>query len=91
MLSESPRKAAKKIASKIDGLKSDPAKQGKPLRDDLNGYRSIAAAGRYRIIYFVSEDDAIVTVVATGIRKDGDKSDVYELAAKIQNNGDLLS
>jgi mRNA-degrading endonuclease RelE of RelBE toxin-antitoxin system len=49
--------------------------KGKMLVKDLSGFRSIHAAGRYRIIYKVDKHTVIIYVLATGIRKQGDKKD----------------
>jgi mRNA interferase RelE/StbE len=58
--------------------------------DELVGYRSVRAVGqRYRIIYRVEDERVTVLVVALGIRKQGDKKDVYELAKKLLRS-DLL-
>ncbi len=73
--------AQRKIANKIDGLAFSPSSQGKPLRKELSGYRSLKMA-RYRIIYAVDEPARVVTVYAVGIRKDGDNLDVYYLMRK---------
>ncbi|GAC1349353.1 MAG: hypothetical protein NVSMB27_21690 [Ktedonobacteraceae bacterium] len=69
------------IRKRINQLEYEPEKQGKPLKDELTGYRSVRAVGqRYRILYKVETEKVIVLVVALGIRKDGDKKDVYEQA-----------
>ncbi len=69
-------------------LEYEPEMQGKPLSNELAGYRSIRAVGqRYRIIYKIEEEQVIVAVVAVGIRKAGDKKDVYELARKLARLG----
>jgi len=71
------------IINKIEKLKEEPILLGKSLRGPLKDYRSIRAAGqRYRIIYKIIENEIIVIVVAVGIRKDGDKRDIYELMKK---------
>lgn len=76
-------KTRKQIVNKIDDLQFEPMKRGKPLSANLRGYRSIRAAGqRYRIIYKVLEDRVIVIIVAVGIRKEGDKKDIYSLLKK---------
>ena len=76
------------INKRINGLRRDPNNQGKPLADDLEGYRSLRAVGqRYRIIYKVEASRVIVMIVAVGIRKDGDKADVYALAKKLARLG----
>lgn len=64
-------------------LEEEPAKRGKPLRDDLRGYYRIkVAGGRYRAVYSVAVKRAVVTVVVIGIRKEGDKRDAYRIASK---------
>jgi mRNA interferase RelE/StbE len=76
------------IGRRINALENDPERQGKPLADQLTGYRSIRAVGqRYRILYKLEAQQVIVVVVALGIRKDGDKKDVYELAKKLARLG----
>jgi len=76
------------ISRRINTLEYEPEKQGKPLSDELTGYRSIRAVGqRYRILYKLEEEKVIVAVVALGIRKTGDKKDVYELAKKLVRLG----
>jgi mRNA interferase RelE/StbE len=80
------------ISRRINALEYDPDKQGKPMTDDLTGYRSIRTVGqRYRILYRVETEQVIVVVVALGIRKEGSKTDVYELAKKLARLGLLES
>jgi len=76
------------IANRINALAHDPEKQGKLMNGELIGYRSIRVVGqRYRIIYKLDEEQVIVFVVGLGIRRDGDKADVYELAKKMLRLG----
>jgi mRNA interferase RelE/StbE len=76
------------ISRRIDALANDPNLQGKALSDELMGYRTIrAVAQRYRILYKLEKEQVIVVVVALGIRKAGDKKDVYELAKKLARLG----
>lgn len=76
------------VINKIESLKKEPLLLGKPLKGPLKVYRSIRAAGqRYRIIYKVLETEIIVIIVAVGIRKDGDKKDIYELMKKYIKTG----
>jgi mRNA interferase RelE/StbE len=78
------RRVREKIATVIDSLESDPEIRGKPLDDDLAGYRSVRAVGqRYRIIYRVEGLTVTVMVVAAGIRKEGSRDDIYRVAAKL--------
>ena len=71
------------IERKIDELETEPEKRGKPLGDDLAAYRVVRAAGqRYRVVYQVAMLEGVVTVVVIGIRKEGDKRDVYRVASK---------
>jgi mRNA interferase RelE/StbE len=76
------------IRQRIDRLAYEPDKQGKPMKDELKGYRSVRTIGqRYRIIYKVNDERVTVLVVALGIRKEGDKKDVYQLAKKLIRSG----
>lgn len=66
------------LTSRIEKLKSEPEKQGKPLGDILKGYRSVRAVGqRYRIIYKVDRNLVVVLVVGVGLRRQGNRSDIY--------------
>ena len=68
------------LDDKINGLAHVPELQGEPLHDDFAGYRALHVIGnRYRIIYRIESDIVSVFVVAAGIRKAGDKSDIYEV------------
>lgn len=78
------RRIREKIGAVIDRLAEDPEKQGKALLGELSGFRSIRAVGqRYRIIYRVKDDEIIVVIVAVGIRRDGARNDIYNLAKKL--------
>ena len=80
-----------KLIERIDGLADSPEKQGKALIGDLKSYRSLRAVEqRYRILYRRDGAKVIVIVVAVGLRRDGDKADVYQLAKKLLKLG-LLS
>ncbi len=84
----SDRRVRESIARRIDRLEYEPDKQGKPMRDELIGFRSIRAVGqRYRIIYKVDGETVTVLVVALGIRKEGDKKEVYELVKRLMRLG----
>ena len=84
----SDRRVRESIARRIDRLGYEPDKQGKPMRDELIGFRSIRAVGqRYRIIYKVDGETVTVLVVVLGIRKEGDKKDVYELVKRLMRLG----
>ena len=73
-----------KIVERAEALAVDPEKQGKQLGGELEAYRSVRAVGqRYRIIYRVDGENVVVVVVALGIRKEGDKKDVYKLAQRL--------
>jgi mRNA interferase RelE/StbE len=78
------RRIRAKIIETIDGLAENPEKKGKPLTAELDGYHSVRAAGqRYRIIYRIDNEKIIVLVVAAGIRREGDRKDIFELAKKL--------
>jgi len=80
----SDRRIREKIGTVIDRLSEDPDKQGKSLLGELSGLRSIRAVGqRYRIIYQIRGDEIVVVIVAVGIRRDGARDDIYNLAKKL--------
>ncbi len=82
------KRTQNQVISKIEALKSEPLLLGKPLKGSLKELRSVRAAGqRYRIIYKVVEEEIVVIVVAVGIRKEGDKGDIYELMKKYIKTG----
>jgi len=84
------RRVQESIRQRINRLEYEPDKQGKPMNDELIGYRSVRVVGqRYRILYTIEAERVTVIVVALGIRKEGDKKDVYELAKKLLRS-DLL-
>lgn len=75
----------------IDGLEVDPDRKGKALVGDLMGLRSIRAfRQRYRIIYKLNIERKRVVIIALGIRKEGDKADIYALTKRLVRAG-LLS
>jgi len=64
-------------------LQENPDQQGKALTRDLDGLRSVRAIGqRYRIVYELVPTDQEVWIVAVGLRKAGDRHDVYEQARR---------
>jgi mRNA interferase RelE/StbE len=78
------RRVRAKIIETINGLASEPEKKGKRLVAELDGYHSVRVVGqRYRIIYRVDNEKGIVLVIAAGIRREGDRKDVYALAKKL--------
>ncbi len=82
------RRVQERLRSSLRRLEYEPELQGKPLADELVGYRSVRAVGqRYRIIYKVEDQRVLVLIVALGMRKEGDKKDIYELAKKLKRLG----
>ena len=70
------------VLERIQRLATDPEKQGKPLMGPLRGHRSIHVS-RFRVIYRVVRSRVEVIVLAAGIRKEGSRDDVYELARRL--------
>jgi mRNA interferase RelE/StbE len=63
----------------------------KPLRNELSGLRCVRAIGqRYRIIYKVENEQVIVIVVAVGILRERDRSDIYRIAARLIRSGLMI-
>jgi mRNA interferase RelE/StbE len=81
------KKIQRSILDRIQSLSDEPEKQGKKLVKDLAGFRSVHAAGRYRIIYKIEKRTVIIYVLAAGIRKEGDKKDIYKIAKKLLDAG----
>jgi mRNA interferase RelE/StbE len=81
------QKIQRTILDRIQKLSDEPDKQGKKLVKDLSGFHSVHAAGKYRIIYKIDKQMVFIYVLAAGIRKEGDKKDIYEIARKLLNAG----
>ncbi len=78
----------KRLLERIAALAEEPEKQGKALTGELSGFRSIRAVGqRYRIIYRVEATRIEVLVVAVGLRRDGDRADIYALTKRLLRLG----
>ena len=73
-----------KLFERIEQLENEPENQGKPLKNELSGLRSVRAIGqRYRIIYKLKDEQVLVIVAAVGIRREGDRSDIYKIAERL--------
>lgn len=82
------RKTRDQILKKIESLMEEPKLMGKLLKGPLKELRSVRAAGqRYRIIYKVIDEEIVVIIITVGIRKEGDKKDIYELLKKYIKTG----
>jgi mRNA interferase RelE/StbE len=78
----------KKLLDRIEQLEVDPEQQGKALKDDLSGLRSVRAVNqRYRIVFQVLDERVTVFVVAVGMRRQGDRSDIYRIASQLMQSG----
>lgn len=78
------------LRKRIEQLKIEPDQPGKALSGKLRSYRSIRAVGqRYRIIYRIDQEKIIVIIIGVGIRKEGDKKDIYQILETIFNPDDL--
>jgi mRNA interferase RelE/StbE len=78
----------RKLYERIKALAESPELQGKPLRDELAGFRSVRAVGqKYRIIYRVERGIVTVLVVALGRRRSKSTEDIYELTCKLLRLG----
>jgi mRNA interferase RelE/StbE len=82
------KRVRRKVFERAEALASDPERQGKALVGPLAGYRSVRAVGqRYRIVYRVERGRVVVIVLAVGLRKDGDRADIYALAKRLVRLG----
>jgi mRNA interferase RelE/StbE len=64
-----PISVAAAVIETLDAIASNPRRLGKPLRFELEGYRS-ARRGPYRIIYRIDESVRSITILAVGHRAD---------------------
>ena len=98
-LAKLPKKVRRGILDKANELlkSHNPAAVHKPLRSPLQGYFRFAYS-RYRAIYSVEQGnppggDSVLKIkvlfVAVGIRKEGDKKDIYKIAQKLFDLGVL--
>lgn len=95
-----PKRFRKTILEKtraLGGEGVDPRRAHKPLTGPLANHYSIKVS-RYRAVYTVREQtlasgdvivEVTVVVVAVGMRKEGDKQDIYNLARKLIRLGGL--
>ena len=84
----SDKRIQRLLIERAERLADEPEKQGSPLSSTLSGYRDCRAAGqRYRIIYRIEDDAYVVIVAAIGIRRDGDRKDIYALARRLMRQG----
>ncbi len=83
LLTITDTRTRKAVSTGLLRLETEPAKRGKLLVGDLPGYYTIRLAGqRYRAVYSIAVRQGVVTVLVIGIRKEGDKRDVYRIASK---------
>lgn len=64
----------------------DSPELGKPLTGNLRGLRSWKVS-RYRIVCSLSERKETIVVVGAGLRKEGDKRDIYNLLQRLEARG----
>jgi mRNA interferase RelE/StbE len=88
LLAISDQRIRRRLIECMEGLADEPEKQGKMLTGELSGLRSIRAVGqRYRIIYRVEAKRVEVLVIAIGLRREGDRADIYELTKRLLRLG----
>ncbi len=78
------RRIQAKIRDAIESLSLEPEKREKPLVGELAGFYSLRSVGqRYRIIYKIEKCKILIIVIAVGIRREKEPSDIYALAQKL--------
>ncbi len=78
------KRIQRNIYNRLLRLENDPEKQGEPLANNLEGYRSVRAANeRFCIIYRIKSEERVVSVEFVGLRREGSTSDVYVLFSKL--------
>lgn len=84
----SDKRIQEAITKVLDSLEIEPDKRGKQLTENLSGLWSVRAyRQRYRIIYKLNTEQKEVVVVALGIRREGDRADIYALAKRLIRAG----
>jgi mRNA interferase RelE/StbE len=82
------RRIQEKLVIALRRLEYAPEQQGKRLGEELVDYYSVRAVSqRYRIIYHVREDVNFIFVFSIGIRREGDKNDIYTQTKKFLRQG----
>jgi mRNA interferase RelE/StbE len=82
------RRIQRAIHTRAGQFDHDPEQQGIALLGEFMGFCRVEAVGkRYRIIYRVERAEGAVAIVLAGLRKAGDKRDVYALAKKLLKQG----
>ncbi len=80
------RRIRAKLWGAADSLREHPHEKGRPLRDELTGFRSLHWS-RYRIIYEIDEATRQVRIAVVGMRSEGKERDVYETARRLLAQG----
>ncbi len=84
----SDRRTRSAIVRRIDALAEEPEKLAKSLRGLLAGFKSTRAAGqRFRVVFRVDEKKESVIVYLVGMRKEGSRHDIYQLAERLVRRG----
>lgn len=92
MLRKIGRKFGKKtyqlLRDLIQDLEFEPEKKGLPLRSPLQGFYSLHYS-RFRVIYRIEQDEAIVLVLGVGYHESGSRSDIYQIIERLIESGTL--
>lgn len=86
LIKNAPREIQRALKEKLPDLRENP-ELGKPLTGPLLGRRRLPLSGRWRLIYRIVDSKRTVYLEAVGIRKAGDRKDIYELAKKLFRQG----
>lgn len=66
----------------------DAPELGKPLAGDLKGLLSWKVS-RYRIVYVWLKEKDRVAIIGAGLRREGDRRDVYAMLERLRKSGEL--
>ncbi|MBI2345470.1 MAG: type II toxin-antitoxin system RelE/ParE family toxin [Deltaproteobacteria bacterium] len=66
----------------------DAPELGKPLAGDLKGL-STWKVSRYRIVYVWQKERDRIVIVGAGLRKEGDRRDIYAILQRLHRHGVL--
>ena len=82
------RKTYEVLRGLVRDLEFEPEKKGQPLRGPLRGLHSLHYS-RFRVVYRIERDEAVVLVLAAGYHRSDSRSDVYKLIERLVEKGHL--
>lgn len=70
----------------IRGLEFEPEKKGQALAGRLHGFYSLHYS-RYRVVYRIDGEKAVVLVIGAGWHESGPRADIYQVIEQMLQSG----